>query len=59
MVAENKLGKDEEKIIRERIESQLGKMEIHVEQVTSIPLNNNGKFQAVISKIKRMMLRYS
>jgi len=53
VVAENKLSKDEEKIIRERIESQLGKMEIHVEQVTSIPLNNNGKFQAVISKIKR------
>lgn len=54
VVAANKLSGEEEKIIKERIESQLGTMEIHVEQVTSIPLNNNGKFQAVISKIKRI-----
>ncbi len=39
--------------IRERIKSQLGVIEINIEEVPLIPLNKNGKYQAVISKVKR------
>ena len=42
---------DEEIAIRKRIESQLGEISITIETVKEIPLNNNGKFQAVISKL--------
>lgn len=38
--------------IRQRMESQLGQIQVSVEPVLSIPRNANGKFQAVISKVK-------
>jgi phenylacetate-CoA ligase len=39
-------------LIEQRIESQLGKININILEVEEIPLNKNGKFQAVISRIK-------
>lgn len=51
--AETTLEQEEKTLILQRIVSQLGEMNITVEEVSSIPLNQNGKFQAVISKVKR------
>ena len=48
---------DEEIAIRKRIESQLGEISITIETVKEIPLNNNGKFQAVISKLTGSILQ--
>ena len=42
----------EKKIITQRLESQIGKIVLTINMVDSIPRNNNGKFKAVISKIK-------
>jgi len=53
IVADEKLDSKEEQIMRERIISQLGDINIRFECVENIPLNKNGKFQAVMSKIKR------
>lgn len=53
ILPDKKLDLNEERLIRERIFSQLGNINIIIEQVEQIPLNNNGKFQAVISKMKR------
>jgi phenylacetate-CoA ligase len=47
------LTEKEQAIIRQRMESQLGKIQLSIEQVSAIPRNPNGKFQAVISKVKR------
>jgi phenylacetate-CoA ligase len=44
----------EENIIRQRVISQLGEIDMAITRVDFIPLNRNGKFQAVISKVKRM-----
>jgi phenylacetate-CoA ligase len=51
--AETPLSKEEETILRGRIQSQLGDIKITIEETTAIPLNRNGKFQAVISRINR------
>lgn len=51
IVADGKLDDKEEQIMRERIISQLGEINIRFECVENIPLNKNGKFQAVVSKI--------
>jgi phenylacetate-CoA ligase len=53
IVSDGKLDKKEEQIMRQRIISQLGEMNIYFDCVQNIPLNNNGKFKAVISKVKR------
>jgi phenylacetate-CoA ligase len=53
VVADNKLDKKEEQLMRERIVSQLGDMNIYFDCVEKIPLNKNGKFIAVVSKINR------
>lgn len=53
---EASLTKEEESVIRQRIVSQLGEINITIEETDSIPLNNNGKFQAVISRVKRKPL---
>ena len=53
VVAENALNNHEKELIQQRIASQLGEMEISIEETSDIPLNRNGKFQAVISKVKR------
>src|SRR6266536_2995952 len=52
IVADGKLDNKERQIMSERITSQLGDMNIYFDCVENIPLNQNGKFQAVISKIK-------
>lgn len=41
--------------IRKRMESQLGKIEVTITIVESIPRNANGKFKAVISHINRII----
>ena len=53
IVPDVKLNNVDEKLIRHRIESQLGDINVEIEEVDEIPLNNNGKYQAVISKLKR------
>src|SRR4030095_9846918 len=52
VVADERLDNKEKQIMRERIISQLGEMNIYFDRVENIPLNNNGKFQAVVSKLK-------
>lgn len=44
---------DETATIEKRMRSQLGEIELDIHEVSSIPRNQNGKFQAVISKVKR------
>jgi phenylacetate-CoA ligase len=51
IVAEGKPDSKEEQIMRERIISQLGEINIRFECVEDIPLNKNGKFRAVVSKL--------
>jgi len=43
----------EETMIRKRMTSQLGDIDLTIVEVSEIPKNQNGKFQAVISHIKR------
>lgn len=43
----------EEEIIRKRMISQLGDIDLTILEVSEIARNQNGKFQAVISRIKR------
>jgi phenylacetate-CoA ligase len=57
--AENSLTIEEKALILQRVQSQLGEMNITIEEVASIPLNRNGKFQAVISKVKREAINSS
>ncbi len=38
--------------IKSRMTSQLGEVQVFISRVDSIPRNNNGKFKAVISKVK-------
>jgi phenylacetate-CoA ligase len=45
---------EESQLIRKRIVSQLGEVQIEIVPVTAIPRNQNGKFQAVISHVKRV-----
>lgn len=40
-----------ENIIKDRLESQMGKVNIKFEYVTSLPINKNGKVKAVISHV--------
>jgi phenylacetate-CoA ligase len=47
------LNAEEKALIKERVVSQLGAMKIIIEETDHIPLNKNGKFQAVISTVKR------
>jgi len=56
VVADGNLDKKEEQVMRERIASQLGEINIYFDCVENIPLNKNGKFQAVVSKIKKRSL---
>ena len=43
----------EKGVITQRVLSQLGDIQLTIEETGSIPLNRNGKFQAVISKVSR------
>ena len=52
IVNENEFEKESEKVIIERLKSQLGsEIIIQFNYVDYIPKNNNGKFRAVISKV--------
>jgi phenylacetate-CoA ligase len=53
LVTSKQLSSEEIDLIRKRMESQLGKIELIISIVESIPRNNNGKFKAVISHVKR------
>lgn len=44
---------EERKAIRERMESQMGEIQLDIVEVDDIPLGKNGKFKAVISKVKK------
>jgi phenylacetate-CoA ligase len=52
-VASGTLTEKDKVIIRQRMESQLGQIQLSIVQVSTIPRNVNGKFQAVVSKVKR------
>lgn len=47
------LTEDEKTIIQKRMESQLGNINLTINELPEIPLGNNGKFRAVISKVRR------
>ena len=53
VVTDNKLSMHDKTLMRNRIKSQLGEMNILVEEVETIPLTANGKFKAVMSKVER------
>ncbi len=56
VVCSNVLSPDERDRIKKRLLSQLGTTEITINQVDYISRNANGKFQSVISKVKRPLL---
>jgi len=51
LVVENGFKDKYMEIIKQRLESQLGRSKVTFNVVDEIPKNNNGKFQAVISKV--------
>jgi phenylacetate-CoA ligase len=53
VVCESSLNNQEQQAIRDRVISQLGDLDITIEETPFIPLSSNGKFKAVISKVKR------
>ena len=52
-VSDHGLTKQQQDTITERLRSQLGDIQVTIEQVDRIPPGPNGKFQAVISKINK------
>jgi len=52
-VAKGKLSSEENNLIKDRLQSQLGNINVEIEEVKEIPRGPNGKFQAVISKINQ------
>jgi phenylacetate-CoA ligase len=52
VVLTSKLTEDISSTIKERMVSQLGEVDVKIFELESIPRNQNGKFQAVISKVK-------
>ena len=53
IVPDNQLAVEEKKIIVARVQSQLGDVEVVIEEVDDIPKTNNGKIKAVISTVKK------
>ncbi len=51
-VATKGLTESEKLLIRQRMESQLGEIDLTINELDDIPVGNNGKFKAVISNIK-------
>jgi phenylacetate-CoA ligase len=47
---------EEREILIKRIYSQLGEVNVQIFEMKEIPCGNNGKFRAVISKVKRVNL---
>ncbi len=54
--AERELTAEEREILTKRIYSQLGEVNVQIFEMKEIPCGNNGKFRAVISKVKRVNL---
>jgi phenylacetate-CoA ligase len=52
VVLTSKLTEDISSIIKERMVSQLGEVDVKIRELEFIPRNQNGKFKAVISKVK-------
>jgi phenylacetate-CoA ligase len=48
-----KVSDEEKELMKQRVYSQLGDVEILIEEVNDIPLTANGKFKAVISTVQR------
>lgn len=53
LVAMSKLSDEEYQLIEHRMQSQLGDVEVEINDVDAIPRTTNGKFKSVISHIKR------
>lgn len=53
VVVEDGFSDREEQIISQRLRSQIGEASIRFNRLQEIPQNNNGKFQAVISKLNQ------
>ncbi len=53
IVPDDKLAAEERKMIIARVHSQLGDVEVIIEEVDDLPKTNNGKIKAVISTIKK------
>ncbi|MBN8671428.1 MAG: phenylacetate--CoA ligase family protein [Chitinophagales bacterium] len=53
---ERELTTEEREILTKRIYSQLGELNVQIFEMKEIPCGNNGKFRAVISKVKRVNL---
>lgn len=53
VVTDHSLQRIDEQLIRSRMRSQLGDINLIIEEVGDIPLNKNGKFQAVVSMLKK------
>jgi phenylacetate-CoA ligase len=53
IVTNGKWTAQETEVIQKRMLSQLGEVNVEIHEVESIPRNANGKFQAVISHLKR------
>jgi len=51
LVIDNEFNKSQEKIIKNRLESQLGRIQIEFNYVDELPRTKNGKIKAVISKL--------
>ena len=53
LVVDDKFDKSYTKLIENRVYSQLGRIKVSFEILGEIPLNNNGKFKAVISRLNK------
>jgi phenylacetate-CoA ligase len=51
--AETRLNSEDKNLIKQRVRSQLGDINVSIEETSFIALSKNGKFRAVISKVKR------
>jgi phenylacetate-CoA ligase len=53
IVAVSPLTESEKQILKERLYNQLGNVNVYISELKEIPAGANGKFRAVISKIKK------
>jgi hypothetical protein len=53
VVCSQQIKDEERKVIKSRMISQLGEIDLEIIQVDTIPRNQNGKFKAVVSNVKR------
>jgi len=56
LVIDFEFSKNKEKLILNRLTSQLGKVNVKFTYLNEIPKNNNGKYQAVISKLDKQKI---